>query len=353
MMAPEDFAQSVAVRASASLTKRKTRRESFSIGRLSFELVAPAETADGWLGRAFLQASQALSETGSGACQTLVAWDGTNREDLPPPPPWPATAPEPLGFVESYSNEAVRCAVDIHTGSLIVDNIADNTSYTWFPSICELPAWAKASPFRIILSWLCNRHRMQIVHGGAVSMEGRAVLLVGPGGSGKSTTALACALAGMEYLGDDYCAVEPKAGKVHMVYRTAKLFKSSIEMLPTLEAMIENRGKPPAEKGVIFLRPDDMRLGRSAELSAIVLPRVGAGPSTRLSTASRADVIKAILPSTIGGLMGGTSVTPRLILELASSIPAFHLHLGTNLNNVVKKIESLLAAPRCLTSSSP
>ena len=254
MMAPEDFAEAVSVRASAALSKRKTRRGPFSIGSLSFEVVAPAETADDWLGRAFLQASDGSNESGSGACHTLVAWDGTNREALPPPPPWEATAPEPLGFVESYSNDAVRCAVDIHTGSLIVDSIADNKSYTWFPSICELPAWAKASPFRIILSWLCNRHRMQIVHGGAVSMEGRAVLLVGPGGSGKSTTALACALAGMEYLGDDYCAVEPKAGKVHMVYRTAKLFKSSVEMLPSLEDMIENRRKLSAEKGRNFSR---------------------------------------------------------------------------------------------------
>ena len=344
MMAPEDFARAVSLRASAVLSKRKTRRSPFSIGSLSFELLAPAETEDDWLGRAFLQADTALTEVSSDGSQTLAVWDGTNREDLPPPRPWQTTAAEPLGFVESYSNDAVRCAVDIHTGSLIVDNVADNKSYMWFPSICELPAWAKASPFRIILSWLCNRHRMQIVHGGAVSLEGRAALLVGPGGSGKSTTALACALAGMEYLGDDYCAVEPKAGRVHMVYRTAKLFKSSAEMLPSVKDMIENRRRPPAEKGVIFLAPGDVPLARSAQLSSILLPRVGGERWTTLHEASRSEVIKAILPSTVGGLMGGTSVTPLLIMELASSIPAFHLHLGTNLNNVVKKIENLLAA---------
>ena len=36
----------------------------------------------------------------------------------------------------------------------------------------------------------------------------RRALIVGRGGAGKSTTVLACAQAGAEFLGDDLCLVE-------------------------------------------------------------------------------------------------------------------------------------------------
>jgi hypothetical protein len=138
---------------------------------------------------------------------------------------------------------------------------------------------------------------------------------------------------------------------VHMVYRTAKIFKSSLDLIPSLVDWIDNRQQINTEKGVIFLRGDDVSLARSAELSAILLPRVGNGSAATMYRATRADAINAILPSTVGGLMGGTSVTPRLIMELVRSIPAFHLVLGTNLRTVVDAVASLLAVPSCANLS--
>jgi hypothetical protein len=169
------------------------------------------------------------------------------------------------------------------------------------------------------------------------------VLLAGKGGSGKSTTALACALAGMEYLGDDYCVIEPAAGKVHMIYRTAKLLKSSLELM-RWPGVVENPDRLDIEKGVVFLEPADVQLRRSAELSAILLPRVEAGGPTRLCPATRQETIKAILPSTIGQLMGGTSASPGLIMELVRSIPAFHLTLGGDFKIVPDTIATQLMA---------
>ncbi len=341
MMAPEALAEVAASRASAALTKRRVRKERFSIGGWPFQLIAPEDRPGEWLGRAFPVLDHHEKQN-SADCHQLTAWDGTGREALPP---WEPNDLVPLGVLERFSNEAIRCAVDIPTDSLIVCNFAQDWSLTCYPSIHDLPAWAKASPFRIILSWLCNRQGMQIVHGAAVALEGHAVLLAGPGGAGKSTTALACALAGLAYLGDDYCAIEPRTGQVHMVYRTAKLFKSSLDLIPSLFALIDNRDKIDMEKGVIFLRGDEVSLARSAKLSAILLPRVGNGSATTLYPATRADAVKAILPSTVGGLMGGTSVTPRLIMELVHSVPSFHLALGKDLKSVVDTVASLVAVP--------
>jgi hypothetical protein len=50
------------------------------------------------------------------------------------------------------------------------------------------------------------------------------------------------------------------------------------------------------------------------------------------------------LPSTIVGLVGGTSASPRLIMELVRSVPAFHLALGTDLEMLTDTVASRLMA---------
>lgn len=344
MTAAEDFAAGVARRAAAKLSLSNVRSEMFRIGGVRFQVIGAAPQRERWLGQAFFPNIEASHGEAQDVHQTMF-WDGIDATSLPPERPWGPAGHMPLGVVTEFSNDKVRCAFDIHVGSLLVYDFVANASYTWFANVAELPPWAAASPFRVLLSWLCNLRGMQIVHGGAVAIDGRAVLLAGPGGAGKSTTALACVLAGLGYIGDDYCAVEPATGDVHMVYRTAKLFKSSLEMLPSLARMVVNRGRIADEKGVLYLDPGEMNLVRSAKLSAILLTVVGASARSMVRPATRAETIKAILPSTVGGLMGGTAVTTRMIMELARSVPAFHVELGTDLDSVVEAVTTSLRQP--------
>ncbi len=341
MTTPECFAEEVSRRATVRLSQNRIRDESFRIGAIRFRVAGSNTNPARWLGRALFPDTEAcVRETRDS--HRLVFWDGIDAASSPPKRPWGPSDHMPLGIVTSFSNDNVRCGFDIQVNSLFVYDLASNTSSTWFPNIAELPAWALASPFRVPLSWLCNLNGMQIVHGGAVALEGRAVLLAGPGGAGKSTTALACVLAGLGYMGDDYCAVEPAAGNIHMVYRSAKLFKSSLEMLPVLATKVINSDRIADEKGVLYLDPDHAHLVPSAKLSAILLPHVGIGTKSNVAPATRAQAIKAILPSTVGGFMGGTAATARMILELVRSVPAFHLELGSDLDAVADIVATSL-----------
>jgi hypothetical protein len=271
-----------------------------------------------------------------------MVWDGTEEDKLPPNPPWDSTDHTQFGLIGGFSDRPIRCAFDTGTNSLTVYNFADDVSYTWFPSIAGLSTWVTAIPFRTALSWHCNVHDMQLVHGAAVALGGKAVLLAGKGGSGKTTTVLASALAGLGYIGDDYCAVEPGKAMVHMVYRTAKVWRPTLDLLPALQPLIVNPHELPDKKGIMFFEDKDLTLVRSAELSAILLPRLGTERGTRAFPATHADAIRAILPSTILGLLGGTAETPRLIMQLAQSVPVFHVELGTDLNAATEAIARLL-----------
>jgi hypothetical protein len=333
------FADAVAARCASALARRPHRSEACLLGGLPFRLVAPTDAGDRWIGSAFLPAGDApLPDEG----YTLRIWDGASPDMSPPSRPWGPMAHEPLGLIDGFCDETVRCAFDIHTSSLIVHHGGQRSAYLWYPDLGSLPAWAQASPFRIPLSWLANRHGMQIVHAAAVAIDGKAVLLAGAGGSGKSTTALACALSGMSYLGDDYCLVEPASRRVHMLYKSAKLLKRSLEILPAVRPWLVNADRIEEEKGVMFLNAADLPLTPSAELAAILLPRGAGHAKTELRRGSGRDALHAILPSTVGGLMGGTADTPSLLIKLAGSAPVYHLELGTDIGSVVDKVASVL-----------
>lgn len=93
----------------------------------------------------------------------------------------------------------------------------DSLAYCWIPG--RLSEHELGAPLRTaIYLWLAGKER-QLVHSAALVRDGRAVLVGGRGGSGKSF--LCQRLEGWSCLGDDYVALG--RGTVHQVYRSLKL----------------------------------------------------------------------------------------------------------------------------------
>ena len=92
----------------------------------------------------------------------------------------------------------------------------------------RLPPWESAAPLRALLRWALADHHLHLVHAAAVGRDGRALLLAGRGGSGKSTSTALAVGAGMATTGDDYVVLHappdgPGPLTVHALYRTVKL----------------------------------------------------------------------------------------------------------------------------------
>ena len=266
---------------------------------------------------------------------------------LPPEPPWASTDYTPLGVVDAFRTTRYAApSTSKPTRSLCTTRPRIRPSLV--PEYRRAPGMGngRPSPVPLVVALQPAGHadgsRRRSVY------RWKAVLLAGKGGSGKSTTALACALAGFGYLGDDYCAVDPRDRSIHMVYRSAKIFPPAVEMLPALKPRIVSRGQLPLEKDIVVFDDSDVRLVRSATLSAILLPRVGTERVSTIYPAARAEATKAILPTTFMQLMGGTPVTAGLIMQLTRDVPAFHLELGTDLETVTDAIVGLLKSTECL-----
>lgn len=143
------------------------------------------------------------------------------------------------------------------------------------------------------LGMLLHQRGALVLHGSAVAVNGRAIILCGRSGAGKSTTAAALCQRGCSFVTDDVCVVSMAAdGTPHVLPdgRQLKLWQRSIDRLdlddrrgdvvretfekyfvapeatvgepPVLDAIYQLReSRPPFEDGIEALAlPDAMRM---------------------------------------------------------------------------------------------
>jgi hypothetical protein len=77
-------------------------------------------------------------------------------------------------------------------------------------------------------------------------------------------------------------------------------------------------------------------------LKAILIPRVTGRPETTIVPASAAAALKALVPSTIFQLAGNERPTFQAMVQLARSIPAFEIGLGTEVAQIPDAIRRFL-----------
>ena len=132
----------------------------------------------------------------------------------------------------------------------------------------------RAHPASYALAAWLSGPSTQVLHAGAVAHEGAAALIVGAGGAGKSTTVLACAMAGAGFLGDDLVLVEAGSDNenaeptVHSLFATAKLNADSACALGT--QAWPSSGVTPNNKAVVAVR-QSLTVVRSARLVALIV----------------------------------------------------------------------------------
>lgn len=204
-----------------------------------------------------------------------------------------------------------------------------------------------SKPFVVLLSIWYHDRGVQMFHAGLIARDGAGILLPGESGSGKSTTSLASAAQGLEYLGDDFVGVERAIGggfHGHSIYGTACLAREGLGRFAAIGSQAVEDHFPGEEKPIVFLPevfPD--RLRRTVPIRAVVLLRVGV---------ARSDVRKATRPEALRQFAASTlhTVVPRpgrealqLIADLVETIPAYWLLLGSDPRDIGPSVERILA----------
>ena len=276
---------------------------------------------------------------------TIYLWDTASTHIEIPPNDWTSDDYLEHGLIRRYNTGNISTTFNLGSGTLNMYNAKERTALFWVRDATQLPYYETGSPLRDIFSWWATQNGLQYAHAAAVGTEDGAVLLVGKGGSGKSTSALLC-LEHPElfYLGDDYVLVRTNPTPyVYSLYSSAKLNSDHAVNFPKLLEHANNLDKLKNEKALIFIRniyPEKIR--KSMPLRAIILPKVTGLLPSSYNTTSSALALRALAPSSMFQLPGSTQNTFNYFGRLVRTLPSYTLYAGTNFKEIPETIISIL-----------
>jgi hypothetical protein len=193
----------------------------------------------------------------------------------------------------------------------------------------------------VIATWLAHSGA-QMLHVAAVGDASGAALIVGAGGAGKSTTALACARSGLGFLGDDLCVVDPTdEPTVHALYATAKMTPESEARLDFRPGSILGR----TENGKLALALDDrVSVLRSAPIKAIIALNRSTSAASAPIRLPTAEILRILIPTAQKAATGSAELSQwlRSAAVLARVTPGYRVDISWDLDAVARSIQTAI-----------
>lgn len=263
---------------------------------------------------------------------TIYAFDTASTGVPMPMPAWTGEAYNRKESLAGFSTEHIRAAYNLGSGVFNIQNSAAGTGVYWIQDAREHPQFEQSSPLRVQFVWGLRAWDRLLIHSGAVARENSGIILVGRGGSGKSTCTVACLNRGWQYIGDDYILFglvpEPTA---YNLYQSAKLNVAHLRRhFPHLAHTIYDYTTPDRQDKAILMLNNHFpgHIAGECRIKAIVLPRVSAGGASRLVEIEPQTTIAGLIPSTLHQLPPVPAEDVRKMMQLVKSVPNYRLEIG-------------------------
>lgn len=208
----------------------------------------------------------------------------------------------------------------------------------------DLPPWAAGAPFALLLHLAFAWRGWRLVHAGTLGSGGAGALLAGPGGSGKSGTTVAGITHGLLTTGDDYVLVQPGVTPVAWaVYRILKQDPAGLSRAGRGE--LAGRAVNWGGKVELDLETEfPARLTDRLALKLILLPAIAGTRRTEVHPATPTEVFSAIARSMLTQLPGARIAGFSFLTRLTRSLPAYHLRLSGDPEEIATTVGRLLGS---------
>jgi len=215
-------------------------------------------------------------------------------------------------------------------------------SVLWIRDLDRASPVEAATLFRALVAWWLADSEYVVAHAAAIAGSRGAALLLGRGGSGKSSTAAACFEAGLSFLGDDSVLCRASTTEVFSLCAGANLPEEELARHhPSL-----NGGAPrPRRDGKRYLdlaSADPDRVATRAPLRALVRLTIGDGTPGGLEPVARSRALTALAPSSILNIPALDRDALSSMTALARRLPAYELTLSGDRSEAARLLGRLL-----------
>lgn len=267
----------------------------------------------------------------------LHAFDTAGSGVPMPAPPWRGDDYLRRDEIRGLTAGDLLGSYDRAHATLCLYDATEATGVLWARDAERMAPWEPGSPLRSLLRWVLAAHGLHLLHAAAVGTpEGRGVLLCGPGGAGKSTTALSFLAAGLPFVADDYCLVRPDRPRAYPLYGVAKADATTLRLVEGLDGRADRAAQDWRGKWQL---PVADRVAPHLDLDAVILPRV-AERTGRLRPLSARDALTRILASTLFQLPAASAVTLGALTGLLEHLPVFELEVGPDVAAIPDRIDA-------------
>lgn len=277
---------------------------------------------------------------------TISLWDATSTGVQAPKSPWTAETHGARGELQHELGAGLDVWFSIISGTLQCFDREARRAYFWARDPALLTAGEQAVPLRTIAGWWADEQRWQMVHGAAVGTCHGGALLAARGGSGKSTTALACLVSGMLYAGDDTVLVSRSdAGHaIHGLYGSARIDPTELARRfadVSRDSIVVDR--PGDDKASVLLYPSHAgQIARTLSLDVLVVPAISRRGETSVRRARGGEVLRALAPNSLFMVPGAGQPALDRLADIARAVPGYVLELGSSSRHNVSAIEQLI-----------
>ncbi len=236
-------------------------------------------------------------------------------------PVWSDDSYGKKGEISGYNEGSYRLVYDIGARALSMIDLEAMEAIFWVHDVASIPYWERGAPLRNLLHWYLPTKGKYLIHAASVGDRSGSVLIIGKGGTGKSTTALSCLNSPLSYLSDDYCVVKSDPiAESFSAFTTAKIDPKGAHKL---QLKIENC----SDEKVIF-KVEAQKMVTRSPLKAIFFPFITDQKKPTLTNGSKAAALAELTASTLFQLPGNNPTLFPALKQIFSRLPCLQLNLS-------------------------
>lgn len=278
----------------------------------------------------------------------IYAIDSETAGFPPPPESWPFETDSENGHLRIHWTEQAGPAMssDESRGIWHLHDRAKGVGLYWIRSVRDLPFWEAASPLRHHIHWISMGKAQGMLHTAVVSPGTGGAMLVGRGGSGKSTMTAAALRRGWRVTGDDFVLVtlDPVL-RSYPLYDMIKLSGMAETMFSEFTAEAINPDRQPDEK--MLARISGRETGGLAEtlpITAAFALRLSGAERSTIRRTSNFEIVSAVAASSSLILRTGMRETFAFTSALARALPCYRFDVGSNPLEALDTLEGFMKA---------